>query len=132
MNVTAESLHELYSSMNTEALADLYHGGLTDLAVSVLKDVITSRGLDWTEFITPLPTEPESLSDWELWKIESKNAADEIRREPIPAEDENNVGGLLISLGIAAVGLFILGSGGQKVRDRMDRQVQWWSVTSRC
>ena len=46
MKVTVESLHERYSSMNTEALADLYHGELTDLAVNVLKEVITSRGLD--------------------------------------------------------------------------------------
>ncbi len=49
MEVTAESLHERYSSMNTEALADLYAGGLTDLAVTVLEEVITSRGLDWAQ-----------------------------------------------------------------------------------
>ena len=75
MDVTAESLHERYSSMNTEALSDLYHESeLTDLAVNVLEDVVTSRGLDWTEFTTVSPTEPasESLSDWELWKSESK------------------------------------------------------------
>ena len=76
MEVTSESLHERYSSMNTEALANLYHaGGMTDLAVSVLKDEITSRGLDWTEFITPLRTEPESLSDWGLWKAKSTQGA---------------------------------------------------------
>lgn len=74
MQVTAKSLRERYSSMNTEALADLYHaGGMTDLAVSVLKDEITSRGLDWAQFTKPSTTEPESepasesLSDWSLW-----------------------------------------------------------------
>ncbi len=71
MEVTAKSLHERYSSMNTKALSDFYHESeLTDLAVGVLEEVITSRGLDWTEFITPLPTEPESVSDRELWKSE--------------------------------------------------------------
>ena len=71
MDVTAKSLHERYSSMNTKALSDFYHESeLTDLAVGVLEEVITSRGLDWTEFITPLPTEPESVGDWELWKSE--------------------------------------------------------------
>ena len=75
MKVTAESLYERYSSMNTEALSDLYHESeLTDLAVNVLEDVVTSRGLDWTEFTTVSPNEPasESLSDWELWKPASK------------------------------------------------------------
>ena len=84
MDVTAESLHERYDAMNTEALADLYHaGGMTDLAVSVLKDVITSRGLDWAEFITPSPTEPASgsLSNWELWKSQSEPRKDcELRK----------------------------------------------------
>ncbi len=82
MDVTAESLHKRYSPMNTQALSDLYHESeLTDLAVSVLKDVITSRGLDWTDFITPLPTEPESLSDWELWKSQSEPRKDcELRK----------------------------------------------------
>ena len=76
MEVSTESLYERYSAMNTEALSDLYHKSeLTDLAVSVLEKVITSRGLDWTEFITPLRTEPESLSDWELWKAKSKQDA---------------------------------------------------------
>ncbi len=56
MKVTAESLRERYDAMNTEALSDFYHEGeLTDLAVGVLEEEITSRGLDWTEFITPLP-----------------------------------------------------------------------------
>jgi hypothetical protein len=74
MKVTAASLHERYSSMNTEALADLYHGGLTDLAVSVLKDVITSRGLDWAQFTKPesSTTEPEQGSDWSLWRSEPR------------------------------------------------------------
>ena len=84
MDVTAESLHERYSAMNNEALADLYHaGGLTDLAVSVLKDVITSRGLDWTEFTALSPTEPasESLSEWELWKSQSDPEKDWESRE---------------------------------------------------
>jgi hypothetical protein len=61
MQAKAESLHERYSAMNTEALADLYHEGeLTYLAVSVLHDVITSRGLDWAQFTKPSTTEPES------------------------------------------------------------------------
>ena len=82
MEVSTESLYERYSAMNTEALSDLYHESeLTDLAVGVLEKVISSRGLDWAEFITPLPTEPESLSDWELWKSESKKSADEYRLE---------------------------------------------------
>ena len=85
MEVTAESLHERLSSINTEALADLYHaGGLTDLAVSVLKEVITSRGLDWTEFTALSPIEPASgsLSDWELWESESEQVVtDETRDE---------------------------------------------------
>ncbi len=79
MKVTVESLHKRYSSMNTEALADLYHGELTDLAVNVLKEVITSRGLDWTEFTTHSNTEPESQShaDWSLWRFASGQAATE-------------------------------------------------------
>ena len=53
--------------MNTKALSDFYHeSDLTDLAVGVLEEVITSRGLDWTEFITP------SVSDWDLRKSESE------------------------------------------------------------
>jgi len=107
MEVTAESLRERYSSMNSEALADLYHGGLTELAVSVLKEVITSRGLDWTEFITPLPTEPESIADWELWKSESTKSTKE--------SDGNGIGprhsGVLLNLfrlSIAIWGLYII------------------------
>jgi len=82
MDVTAESLHERYSAMKTEALADLYHESeLTDLAVNVLKDVVTSRGLEWAEFKTPLPTEPESVSDWELWKSESGRLSSDARKQ---------------------------------------------------
>ena len=62
MDVTAKSLHERYTSMNTNALSDFYHESeLTDLAVGVLEEEITSRGLDWTEFITP-------LREWEDFK----------------------------------------------------------------
>ncbi len=83
MEVTAKHLHERYSSMDTEELADSYHAGeLTDLAVSVLKEVITSRGLDWAQF-TKLPTterESEPRSDWELWKQASgQGITDETR-----------------------------------------------------
>ena len=112
MKVKAESLHERYSSMDTEELADIYHaGGLTDLAVSVLKDVITSRGLDWIEFITPLPTEPESFSDWELWKSESPKVPNEIRLEPKQkASVLSLAGGTLMSLGLVIFGAYILNS----------------------
>ena len=81
MKPTAESLRERYDSMNTEALADLYHGGLTDLAVNVLKEVITSRGLDWTDFTTSSPTEPESIADWELWKSKSGRLPSDARKQ---------------------------------------------------
>jgi len=112
MQATVESLHEGYSSMNTEALADLYHEGeLTYLAVSVLHEVITSRGLDWAQF-TKLPTtEPESgpRSDWELWKSESKQVADgEIRLESKHKANGTDVGAKLIYLGIAIWGFYIL------------------------
>ena len=85
MKVTAESLHKQYRSMTTEALTDLYNGGLTDLAASVLKEVITSRGLDWAQFTKHSTTEPEpeSLSDWSLWQRESgQMVTDETRDEP--------------------------------------------------
>ena len=81
MKPTAELLRERYDSMNTEALADLYHGGLTDLAVNVLKEVITSRGLDWTDFTTSSPTEPESIADWELWKSKSGRLPSDARKQ---------------------------------------------------
>ncbi len=61
MELTAKHLHERYSSMDTEELADIYHAGaLTDLSVSVLKEVITSRGLDWAQFTNPPSIELES------------------------------------------------------------------------
>ena len=73
MKVTAESLYERYSAMKTEALCDLYHESeLTDLAVNVLKDVVTSRGLEWAEFTARPESEsvatPNSDGDWSLWK----------------------------------------------------------------
>ena len=87
MKVTDESLFERYDSLNTEALADLYHaGGLTDSGVKVLKEVITSRGLDWTEFITPLPTEPESHSDWSLWRAAPGQVVTDETRDESPHE----------------------------------------------
>lgn len=61
--------------MTTEALADLYHaGGLTELAVSVLKEEIMSRRLDWTEFTAPPSKGPisEPPSEWRLWRSRSK------------------------------------------------------------
>jgi len=84
MEVTPKHLHQRYSSMDTEELADSYHaGGLTDLAVSVVKEVITSRGLDWAQF-TKLPTterESEPRSDWELWKSESGRLPSDARKQ---------------------------------------------------
>ena len=82
MKVTAESLYERYSAVNTEALSDLYHDGeLTDLAVSVLEKVIASRGLDWTDFTTSSPTELKSISDWELWKSKSGRLPSDARKQ---------------------------------------------------
>ena len=113
MEVSTESLYERYSTMNTEALSDLYHeSDLTDLAVGVLEKVISSRGLDWTEFITPLPTEPESLSDWELWKSESKKAADEYRLESkhkaIGSDSKSKFGPFVFLVGLIAVLIVIV------------------------
>ena len=78
MEVTAESLRERYRSMNTEALADLYHaGGLTDLADRVLKDEITSRGLDWAQFTKPPSIELESkpIGEQLLWTSKLEQAS---------------------------------------------------------
>ena len=80
MKVTAESLFERYSAMNTEALRDLYHESeLTDLAVNVLEDVVTSRGLEWAEFTARADTESVATSNsdenWSLWKSKDVQAS---------------------------------------------------------
>jgi hypothetical protein len=47
MEVTAEQLRERYESLETEELIDLHrHSGLTDLASSVLSEVLASRGIN--------------------------------------------------------------------------------------
>ena len=80
MKVTAESLRERYDAMNTEALSDLYHESeLTDLAINVLRDVVTSRGLEWAEFSArpdrePVAT-PNSDDNWSLWKSKDAQAS---------------------------------------------------------
>ena len=54
IEVTAEQLRDRYGSSETEELAELYHaGGLTDLGISVLKEVIESRGIAWNDFVKP-------------------------------------------------------------------------------
>jgi hypothetical protein len=50
MEVIAEQLRDRYISLETEELAELYHaGGLTDLGIAVLKEVIESRGIAWSD-----------------------------------------------------------------------------------
>ena len=98
MKVTDESLYERYDSLNTEALADLYHaGGLTDLGVNVLKEVIASRGLDWAQFTKPSPTEPESRADWSLWKSKFAQASIDEKR-PTVADVGQPVGKDLVGI----------------------------------
>jgi len=54
MEVTKEQLRDRYGSLETEALAELYQaGGLTDLGTTVLKEVIESRGMTWSDFAKP-------------------------------------------------------------------------------
>ena len=54
MEVTAEQLRDRYGSSETEELAELYQaGGLTDLGITVLKEVIESRGMAWSDFAKP-------------------------------------------------------------------------------
>jgi hypothetical protein len=51
MEVTPEQLRDRYGSSETEELAEIYHaGGLTDLGITVLKEVIESRGMTWSDF----------------------------------------------------------------------------------
>ena len=96
MKVTDETLYERYDSLNTEALADLYDsGGLTDSGVNVLKEVITSRRLDWAQFTKPSPTEPvsESRADWSLWRppsgqVVTDETGDESQHDAIGIEDK--------------------------------------------
>ena len=101
MKVTAESLRERYSSMNTEALADRYHGGLTDLALSVLKEVITSRGLDWAEFTARPESEsvatPNSDGNWSLWKSKIAQASID-EKSPTVADVGQPVGKDLVGI----------------------------------
>jgi hypothetical protein len=45
MDVTAEELKQRYESLETDALLDLYRqGNLTDLAISVMNEVLITRG----------------------------------------------------------------------------------------
>jgi hypothetical protein len=51
MEVTEEQLRERYNSFATAELAQLYQAGsLSELAVNVLKEVITSRSMSWDAF----------------------------------------------------------------------------------
>jgi len=80
MDVTTDSLHEHYSAMNNEALRDFYHESeLTDLAINALRDVVTSRGLEWAEFSARPDREsvatPNSDDNWSLWKSKDAQAS---------------------------------------------------------
>ena len=121
MKVTAESLYERYSAMKTEALCDLYHESeLTDLAVNALKDVVTSRGLEWAEFTARPDSEsvatPNSDGNWSLWKskdapasIDEKSPTVTNVGQPVEKDLVGIEGWLLIYTILRSLGAVLLG-----------------------